>query len=125
MKIHKFVSRARLSAGVAPVVLGLAMIASPAWAQAAADAADDTGEIIVTGSRIATPTLDSASPLQIVDAQDIDNTGAPNLQNVLLENPAFGTPGISRTNSNFSTSSAGVATVDLRNLGSDRTLVPC
>ena len=37
--------------------------------------------------------------------------------------PAFGTPGISRTNSNFSTSSAGVATVDLRNLGSNRTLV--
>lgn len=123
MKMHKFVSRARLSAGAAPLVLGLAMIASPAWAQAAADAADDAGEIVVTGSRIATPTLDSASPLQIVDAQDIDNTGAPNLQNVLLENPAFGTPGISRTNSNFSTSSAGVATVDLRNLGSDRTLV--
>ena len=79
--------------------------------------------IVVTGSRIANRTLTSASPLQIIDAQDIDDSGAANLQTVLLENPAFGTPGISRTNSNFSTSSAGVATVDLRNLGSDRTLV--
>jgi outer membrane receptor protein involved in Fe transport len=41
----------------------------------------------------------------------------------LLQNPAFGSPAISRTNSNFSTSSAGVATVDLRNLGTERTLV--
>jgi outer membrane receptor protein involved in Fe transport len=80
-------------------------------------------DIVVTGSRIASPALISASPLQIIDAQDIDNSGTPNLQSVLLQNPAFGTPGISRTNSNFSTSSAGVATVDLRNLGSDRTLV--
>jgi outer membrane cobalamin receptor len=79
--------------------------------------------IVVTGSRIASPTLTSASPLQIVDAQDIDDAGVVNVQEVLLENPAFGTPGISRTNSNFSTSSAGVAVVDLRNLGTNRTLV--
>jgi iron complex outermembrane receptor protein len=42
---------------------------------------------------------------------------------VLLKNPVFGTPGLSRTNSAFLTSGAGVATVDLRDLGSDRTLV--
>ena len=80
-------------------------------------------DVVVTGSRIASPALTSPSPLQVVDAQNIDDSGTPNLQSVLLQNPAFGTPGISRTNSNFSTSSAGVATVDLRNLGSDRTLV--
>ena len=80
-------------------------------------------EIVVTGSRISNRNLVAASPLQIVDAQEIDDSGAANLQSVLLESPVFGTPGISRTNSNFSTSSAGVATVDLRNLGSDRTLV--
>jgi outer membrane receptor protein involved in Fe transport len=79
--------------------------------------------IVVTGSRIASASLTSASPLQIVDAQDIDEAGVVNLQELLLENPAFGTPTISRTNSNFSTSSGGVATVDLRNLGTQRTLV--
>lgn len=81
------------------------------------------GDIVVTGSRIASPALTSNSPLQVIDAQNIRDTGTPNLQSVLLQNPVFGTPAISRTNSNFSTSSAGVATVDLRNLGSDRTLV--
>ena len=88
-----------------------------------APAADQGQDIVVTGSRIASPNLELVSPLQVIDAADIDDLGAANLQAVLLENPAFGTPAISRTNSNFSTSSAGVATVDLRNLGSDRTLV--
>lgn len=84
---------------------------------------DDEGtEIVVTGSRIARPDLVSASPLQIVDAQDIDNSGTVNVQQVLVENPTV-TPSITRTNSNFQTSSVGVATIDLRSLGSDRTLV--
>src|SRR5512137_766262 len=80
-------------------------------------------QIIVTGSRIASSSLDSVSPLQVIGAQDIDESGIVNIQDLLLKSPAFGTPGINRTNSNFSTSSAGVATVDLRNLGTSRTLV--
>ena len=80
-------------------------------------------QIIVTGSRIASSSLESASPLTVIGAQDIDESGIVNIQDLLLRSPAFGTPGINRTNSNFSTSSAGVATVDLRNLGTSRTLV--
>ena len=64
-----------------------------------------------------------ASPVQVVGETDIDQSGAVNVQEVLLEIPAFGTPGLSRTNSAFLTSGVGVATVDLRDLGSDRTLV--
>lgn len=116
-----------LKAGVAPLALGLALVASPAFAQDAASdtpAEPETGEpIVVTGSRIASPTINSVAPLQVVDDAAIDATGASNLQQVLLENPAFGTPGLSRTNSAFLTSGTGVATVDLRDLGSDRTLV--
>jgi outer membrane receptor protein involved in Fe transport len=80
-------------------------------------------QVVVTGSRIATTGIESPTPLQIVGAEQIDSSGVLNLQDLLLQNPAFGSPTISRTNSNFSTSSAGVATVDLRNLGTDRTLV--
>ncbi|XQF91233.1 TonB-dependent receptor plug domain-containing protein [Pseudoalteromonas espejiana] len=65
----------------------------------------------------------SSAPIQVVSGEAIDASGSLNIQNLLLENPAFGSPAISRTNSNFSTASAGVATVDLRNLGSNRTLV--
>jgi iron complex outermembrane receptor protein len=81
------------------------------------------GEIVVTGSRIASPSATAASPLQSVGIAQIQQAGAINVQDVLLQNPAFGTPGISRTNSSFATQGAGVATVNLRNLGEDRTLV--
>ncbi len=99
----------------------------PAETANTADATPDTpteaDAIVVTGSRIVSRNLDSASPLQVVDAAAIRSTGAANLQEVLLQNPVFGTPTVSRTNSNFSTSGAGLATVDLRNLGTARTLV--
>lgn len=113
------------SAGIAALA-----ISTPVFAQNAADSSiDEQAEatpgnaIIVTGSRIASPTVESPAPLQIVDSQVIDDAGVTNIQEVLLENPVFGTPALSRTNSAFLTSGTGVATVDLRDLGSDRTLV--
>lgn len=80
-------------------------------------------QVTVTGSRLASPNAESPSPLQVLTAADIQQSGATNLQELLLKNPTMGTPGISRTNSNFSTASAGVSTIDLRNLGTSRTLV--
>ena len=103
----------------------LAAGATGAGAYVSGAAAQDAAleQVVVTGSRIATTGIESPSPLQIVGAQDIDSSGVANIQDLLLQNPAFGTPTISRTNSNFQTSSAGVATIDLRNLGESRTLV--
>jgi len=60
--------------------------------------------------------------VQVISSQDIESTGTLNAQDLLLKNPTMGTPTLSRTNSAFLTSGAGVATVDLRNLGVDRTL---
>jgi iron complex outermembrane receptor protein len=78
----------------------------------------------VTGSRIASPNAESPSPLQVLSAADIAASGATNLQQVLLENPTMGGQNATtRTNSAFSTASVGVSTVDLRNLGTSRTLV--
>lgn len=107
------------------MVLGLALISAPAFAQDEAQPAEETeGEtIIVTGSRIAIPGIDAVSPVQVVSEEAIRQSGVANVQDLLLENPAFGTPALSRTNSAFLTSGTGVATVDLRDLGSDRTLV--
>ena len=59
----------------------------------------------------------------MTSAEQIRQAGVINVQDLLLQNPAFGAPGISRTNSSFATQGAGVATVNLRNLGEDRTLV--
>jgi iron complex outermembrane recepter protein len=128
-RLHLLATTLLVAASAAPAVAqdATGTVGQPTPAQSDANApqpdAADTGEtIIVTGSRIANPSATSASPLQIVGAEQIQQAGVTNIQDVLLENPVFGTPGISRTNSSFATQSAGVATVDLRNLGSDRTL---
>ncbi|MFO6445814.1 TonB-dependent receptor domain-containing protein [Erythrobacter sp. NE805] len=120
---------ASLKLGVAGAALSVALAASPALGQdQTAEEAGDEGAaaergIVVTGSRIASPEATSPAPLQVVNQQLIQDSGVVNIQELLLENPVFGTPTLSRTNSAFLTSGTGVATIDLRDLGSDRTLV--
>jgi outer membrane cobalamin receptor len=109
---------------------GLAVGMGAAYAQTApvAPAADAEAQpavatVQVTGSRLMSPNADSPAPLQVISAADIAASGATNVQELLLQNPTMGSPTYSRTNSNFYTASAGVAAVDLRNLGTARTLV--
>lgn len=128
-----FVYRQRLLATT--LLAGVAVFAAPAHAQSTAapvaaggtvDPEADTPSnetIVVTGSRIASPTITSVSPVQVVSEAQIQQAGITNVQELLLENPAFGSPALARTNTAFLTSGTGVATVDLRNLGTDRTLV--
>lgn len=107
--------------GLAVAFGGLMIVSAHAQQQPAQPQVQE--EVVVTGTRIRTPGAESASPLQVITSQDIEQTGAVNVQDVLLQNPTVGAPTIARTNSNFATASAGVATVDLRNLGTSRTLV--
>jgi outer membrane receptor protein involved in Fe transport len=113
----------RLHGAAAPLALAIVLSAQPAFAQDAGTGTSEEPVILVTGSRIASPTIDSVSPVQVIDAGAIDQSGVINIQELLLENPSFGTPALSRTNSNFLTSGTGVATVDLRDLSEERTLV--
>jgi len=122
--VKKYSTPMVLKAAVAPAALCVAMLSTAAFAQGApAEDASAEDTIIVTGSRIASPQAESNAPLQVLGAVEIDQSGVSNVQDLLLKNPAFGTPALSRTNSAFLTSGTGVATVDLRDLGSDRTLV--
>jgi outer membrane receptor protein involved in Fe transport len=120
MKNQKILNRSRFSIGVASAVLGIALVSTPAFAQEAAE--DESGDIIVTGSRIARPDIEASTPVQVVGVEQIQSQGSANLSDIINELPAVGI-GTSRTNSNFSTSGNGQATVSLRNLGSARTLV--
>ena len=105
----------RLSAAaVAALCAGLA-------SQAALAQSGDRVEI--TGSRILSINALSPAPVQVLSAADIAASGAINIQDLILKNPTLGTPTYSRSNSNFLTSSVGVSTIDLRNLGTYRTLV--
>jgi outer membrane receptor protein involved in Fe transport len=76
-------------------------------------------EVVVTGSRIVAPNLQSISPITAIGAEELNIAGKTRIEDVLNQLPqAFAAQG-----SNISNASDGTATVDLRGLGSQRTLV--
>lgn len=111
-----------LKLSAAPLVLSVAMVSAPVYAQDASEAEDASATIVVTGSRIQRPDLSAAVPTVVVSDAAIQEAGTGNIQDALADLPAVG-QNISRTSSNFATTGNGVATVNLRNLGSARTLV--
>ena len=118
-------SFAKLASSAAPAVIGIALIASPAYAQDAAPQADTTEAtdsatpIIVTGSRIASPNLTSIAPVTTVSEQEIKLSGTVKTEDLLNSLPQV----VASQSSTLSNGATGTATVDLRGLGSARTLV--
>lgn len=103
------------------VLAGAAAVGSlPALAQDAGSALD---EVIVTGSRIPRANLTAPTAVTTIDAAVISQSGLTNVADVLRSVPSFGVPALSRSNSNFFTTSGGINTLQLRNLEEDRTLV--
>lgn len=94
-------------------------------------AQQDEESILVTGSRIRRDPLDQDQPRVFVDREDIDRTGLTSVADVLQRLPSSGGALNSRFNNsgNFGNPpdgggvGAGAAEVDLRYLGSRRTLV--
>jgi iron complex outermembrane receptor protein len=76
-------------------------------------------EVVVTGSRIATPNLDAISPVTAVTAQEIKDTGVTRVEDLLNSLPQV----VADQGSGLSMGSTGTATVNLRGLGAQRTLV--
>ncbi|MBS0481342.1 MAG: TonB-dependent receptor [Proteobacteria bacterium] len=106
---------------MATTVLAGAVVASPSLAQDTAAAAADAAqpEIIITGSRIPQPNLNSVAPVSVVGAQDVKISGVTRVEDLLNSMPqVFAAQG-----SNLSNGADGTATVNLRGLGTSRTLV--
>ena len=89
----------------------------------AQEAAVQLQEVVVTGSRIAQPELKSVAPIEVVSSASIESAGTINIADVMRDLPAVGTPALSTLNSNFLTGDNGISTLNLRNLGDQRTLV--
>ncbi len=89
---------------------------TPATAPADAGTSD---EIVVTGSRIQRPDLQSNSPIATISAGALATTNTVTAESYLSTSPQF-VPAASGTTNN---GNGGTATVDLRGLGSSRTLV--
>ncbi|MDP3855780.1 TonB-dependent receptor domain-containing protein [Phenylobacterium sp.] len=91
-------------------------LAGPAFAQ---DEDGAVAEIVVTGTRIPTPNLESVSPVVAIGAADIKAQGVIRVEDMINSLPqAFASQG-----STISNGSNGTATVNLRGLGPSRTLV--
>lgn len=94
-----------------------------AMAQDADAQADEAlEEIIVTGTRITRPNLTTPSPVTSLGAQELALSGDVNLANVLNQLPALGSTFTAASSTGF-VGTAGLSFLDLRRLGTDRTLV--
>ncbi|MEQ1929953.1 MAG: TonB-dependent receptor [Parvularculaceae bacterium] len=79
-------------------------------------------EIIVTGSRIARPNLESPTPLTSVTVDELTSTGDLSLGDALNDLPSLRST-FSQGNSTRFIGTAGLNLLDLRSLGTSRTLV--
>lgn len=93
--------------------------AQTAPAQPAEATAAPLTEVVVTGSRLKTPNETAISPISTVSASDITATGLTRVEDVLNNLPMV----FAGMNSTTSNGADGTATVDLRGLGNQRTLV--
>src|SRR5204862_4622864 len=76
-------------------------------------------DIVITGTRIPQPNLTSASPVTVLTSQEVKLQGTTRTEDLINSLPqSFAAQG-----SNVSNGSTGTATVNLRGLGSARTLV--
>jgi len=114
---------ALLKAGAATAVIALT-VSAPAYAQDAdvttETAAEEPGQaIVVTGTRLRSPNLESASPVTVVTAEEFALTGTTRVEDLINSLPqVFAAQG-----GNIANGASGIATLDLRGLGPERTLV--
>lgn len=86
------------------------------------EAATDDQSIIVTGSRIRRPNLESTIPITSIGGEEFFETGQTSVGDVLNELPALRST-FSQSNSSRFLGTAGLNLLDLRGLGTVRTLV--
>lgn len=114
------------SSYTALILAGFAAL--PAAAQeAATDTASETeapaaGDIIVTGSRIARETFDTAAPTIGVTSEDLLESGDSELSETLADLPQLTSPN-NAASVTGSTQNSGLSSIQLRGLGTNRTLV--
>ena len=104
---------------LAGTVMATAMIATPVYAQDNEEGASEDNRIVVTGSRIQQRNVETAAPVAVVEAEEFALSGTVNVENVINTLPQVipGTTAFSNNPGN------GASTLNLRGLGSSRTLV--
>lgn len=101
------------------LLLGAASVAAMGFSVPASAQDSSTETVVVTGSRIPQQGLYSSSPVTAVGQQELKFEGTANVENLLNNLPGV----FADYGQNASNGASGTATVNLRNLGSARTLV--
>ena len=105
------------------ILMGAVTVAAaslPVQAQQAADQEETTlATVVVTGSRIPQPNLEAISPVTAVSSDEIKLTGATRVEDLLNNLPQV----MAAQGGNLANGASGTAQVDLRGLGTQRTLV--
>jgi outer membrane receptor protein involved in Fe transport len=135
----KYLKKSTFSIHTATIAIALAGLTAPnavlaqeTPADSTAECADDNAngvcdseegkQIVVTGSRIARPTLESPVPLTSVNPEELVSQGDLSLGDALNDLPSLRST-FSQGNSTRFIGTAGLSLLDLRGLGISRTLV--
>ena len=103
------------------MALGALTLGYGATSYAQAEVEEVLEEIVVTGSYIPRTSLVTPTPIMTLDSASIEASGLQNMGDLLLELPAVNI-GITPTGSQSGTDQGGLYSINLRDLGTDRTL---
>src|ERR1700761_4766173 len=111
------------------VICALLVLAAPVFAQVPSDSSDakeapagaEVSTVVVTGTHILQSSAGQAQPVQSISAEQILQSGFTDVSSVLQNIPQAGASLTTAAQSNSSNGSA--TTINLRNLGANRTLV--
>ncbi len=125
-ELKKF-RRAALMSSAATLVASFAL-GTGAYAQDAEVEEESIEEVVVTGSRIIRTDIESPSPVTVIGAIDIRDSGETDVSKLLREIPSLNgsLTATGSVNTGFASDlndDAGVGRLNLRNLGTNRTLV--
>ncbi|TIX50258.1 TonB-dependent receptor domain-containing protein [Alteraurantiacibacter aquimixticola] len=111
-----------LRRGTAALALAISLGATPSFAQDAdaVDSTEDEGVILVTGTRIARPNMEAASPVAVVSGDDAQEFADITLDTFVNTLPQVNPAGTTTSNN---PGNGGQSNVNLRGLGANRNLV--
>ena len=101
------------------VALLAASASSAVMYGSASVAQEELEQVIVTGSRIPQPNIEGTSPVSLISSADIRVQGTQQVEDLINNMPQV----FAGQGGNYSNGASGTATVNLRGLGSSRTLV--
>ncbi len=117
--LRRAVRLALLAGSAAAVAVHPPAASAQAAPGSTAENTAELNEVVVTGSRIASPSLDAISPVTAVTSEEFKETGVTRVEDLLNSLPQV----VADQGSGLSMTANGTATVNLRGLGVQRTLV--